>query len=492
MSATRSLVLITIDCLRADHVGFMGYQRGTTPFLDSLAPKSIIFDNAIAVGVPTYYSLPAVMASRPPLAMGRDLVGLSPDDEPTLATSLNQIGYATAAFIAGNPYITERYGYSEGFDVFEDFLGDIVSDSNNHPKENQNGARGRVNQLLRWASGKIGLGAFYDELYFRYSLRLAERSPQSLDQMRCFPAADVIVSHAGEWIRRQHNDDTPFFLWLHLMDPHGPYYPPQDALDLMGRNRMTSTRARYLNSCWNRAGLSMKRCEAISEEVMSLYDSGIRWVDEQIATLAKTLQNLGMWDDCVFAVTADHGEEFLEHGGRMHTPPGVTEELVHVPLLLRVPAVDGQRISSPFSLLNFAPTLLDCLQAPVPVEFKGQSCWKKIRAGEDWNDEIVVECIAGCRNPARKQDRQGARLMAVREARYKLILDFNKRAEELFDLQADPQELNPLPHDKEKPVRKRLLEHARRHIANAELAKGTRPQAVLSLRNLVGEPGKEV
>jgi arylsulfatase A-like enzyme len=199
-----------------------------------------------------------------------------------------------------------------------------------------------------------------------------------------------------------------------------------------------------------------------------------------------------MWDDCVFAVTADHGEEFLEHGGRMHTPPGVTEELVHVPFLLRVPAVDGQRISSPFSLLNFAPTLLDCLQAPVPVEFKGQSCWKKIRAGEDWNDEIVVECIAGCRNPARKQDRQGARLMAVREARYKLILDFNKRAEELFDLQADPQELNPLPHDKEKPVRKRLLEHARRHIANAELAKGTRPQAVLSLRNLVGEPGKEV
>src|SRR5215467_3807378 len=100
MSAPRSLILITVDCLRADHVGFMGYARPTTPFLNSLAKESIVFDNAIVAGAPTYYSFPAIMASRHPLGMGRDVVGLSSGDEPTLATALSQIGFATAAFVA--------------------------------------------------------------------------------------------------------------------------------------------------------------------------------------------------------------------------------------------------------------------------------------------------------------------------------------------------------------------------------------------------------
>src|SRR5258707_631606 len=121
MSKPRSLVLITVDCLRADHVGFMGYSRPTTPFLDSLAAKSIVLNNAIVAGAPTYYSFPAIMASRYPLALGRDVIGLSPD-EPTMASTLNQIGFETAAFVAGNPYLAERFGYAQGFNVFHDFL----------------------------------------------------------------------------------------------------------------------------------------------------------------------------------------------------------------------------------------------------------------------------------------------------------------------------------------------------------------------------------
>jgi len=486
MSAPRSLILITVDCLRADHVGFMGYTRPTTPFVESLAADSVIFNNAIAAGAPTYYSFPAIMASRHPLGMGRDVIGLSPDDEPTLATALNQVGYATAAFVAGNPYITHRDGYTEGLDSFQDFLDD---DNDEYQEKNNSSTRSRVNQLLRRASNSLGVSSFYEELHFRYSQKLVERSPRTFAQLRRFPSADVIISHASEWLEQRH--DSPFFLWLHLMDPHGPYYPPQEALDLMGHGEMTSIRARYLNSCWNRASLSIERCQDIRGEVMSLYDSGIRWVDEQIGALAKRLQSLGMWNDCVFVVTADHGEEFLEHGGRMHTPPSVTEELVHVPLLLRVPSIDRQRINSPFSLLNLAPTLLDCLRVPVPVEFKGRSYWQKIRAGQDWNDEIIVECIAGCRNPARKKDRQGTRVMAVREARYKLVLDFSNRSEQLFDLQNDPEELSPLPRGTEKTARSRLLERARKHIAQAGNTEATKPYVVLSLRNLVAEPGKQ-
>src|SRR5215471_674103 len=112
----RSLVLITVDCFRADHAGFLGYERGITPFLDNLSQESTIFTNAIVAGTPTYYSLPAIMASRSPLALGRDVVGIAPR-EPTLASVLKREGYATGAFLAANPYLSARFGYEEGFDT---------------------------------------------------------------------------------------------------------------------------------------------------------------------------------------------------------------------------------------------------------------------------------------------------------------------------------------------------------------------------------------
>src|SRR5271166_277002 len=100
MTARKSIVLVTVDCLRADHAGFMGYRRATTPFLDSLAAESLVFSNAIVGGAPTYYSFPAIMGSRHPLALGRDVLGLAPG-EPSLASVLKQAGYATACFSAG-------------------------------------------------------------------------------------------------------------------------------------------------------------------------------------------------------------------------------------------------------------------------------------------------------------------------------------------------------------------------------------------------------
>src|ERR1700675_2101662 len=121
MGNPTSLILVTVDCLRADHVGFMGYKRPTTPFLDSIAPEGFVFPSAIVAGAPTYYSFPAILASRYPLALGRDLLGLAPE-EPSLASVLKQAGYATAAFGAANPYISSRFGYAQGFDTFRDFL----------------------------------------------------------------------------------------------------------------------------------------------------------------------------------------------------------------------------------------------------------------------------------------------------------------------------------------------------------------------------------
>lgn len=472
-------MLITVDCLRADHTGFLGYKRPTTPFLDSVAAESLVFSSALAAGAPTYYSFPAIMASRFPLGFGRDVIGLAPD-EPTVASTLEKSGYATGAFIAGNPYLSPRFGYDKGFDVFRDFLNAQTDSDSNATRPI---ASSRWNSRLSEACHRsASLGALYDELYFQYCQRLASQSVESMDSLRRFPAADVVVDHARDWLSGI--SGSPFFLWLHFMDPHSPYYPPEQALQWMD-SKVNASRARYLNSYWNRSDLGARRLMSCREEVIALYDAGIRWVDTQVARLAQTLREFGLWDDCVFALTADHGEEFLDHGGRYHSPSKVTEELVRVPLLLRDPGVRrGGVVEAPFSLIHLAPTLLHALDIPAPASFRGRNHWTNLKNGQRWQDDAIVECVSSCNNPFRIADRLGSRILAVREARYKLVLDFGSLVEQLFDLEMDPAELQPLPVDVAKLIRRRLLERARRHLAESRQSRDDHQLMAARVRGL--------
>lgn len=486
MQAKRSLVLITVDCFRADHAGFLGYDRPTTPFLDSLAGESLVFSNAIVAGAPTYFSFPAMMSSRYPLSLGRDVVGLAPE-EPAIASALSEAGYVTAAFLAANPYLSPRFGYDAGFDTFRDFLGaEAVAPSGESDVGKSQGVLSRWNLHLAKISHALGpVGPLYDELYFQYCQRLAGSPSLSLDQLRRFPAADVIVDHARDWLTGL--ADQPFFLWLHLMDPHSPYYPRQEALDLMGQCPLDAHRARYLNSYWNRGDLEgepgKRRLESHRKEVVALYDAGIRWMDTQVARLVDILRGLGRWENCMIALTADHGEEFLDHGGRYHPPSKVTEELVRVPLLLHGAGLsEPGTVSAPFSLLHLAPTLLDLLQVPIPGSFRGDSFFR--RNGKSGDGEAIVECVPGCSNPFVIESRLHRRLLAVREARYKMVLDFNSPLEELFDLDTDPGERQPLPADAEKAVRRRLLDRARHHLADSLRSRDPDCRLAARLRDL--------
>jgi arylsulfatase A-like enzyme len=462
MPSSRSLVLITVDCLRADHVGFSGYARPTSPFLDSLAGESIVFSSAIVAGAPTYYSFPALFASRYPLDLGRDIVGLAPG-EPTLASTLRGEGYATAAFCAGNPYLTRRFGYDQGFATFRDFLSDDGGPGAESIDEEQTRLRTRINRKLECWSHKVGsLGRLYDDLYFEYCQRVAMPAPESLERLRRFPSADVLVAEANTWLDSVVG--RPFFLWLHLMDPHAPYYPVEESLRLMG-DQASPFRARYLNAVWNRGDAEAQRVSKYGDELIALYDAGVRWVDAQVARLAAHLRELGAWDNCVVALTADHGEEFLDHGGRFHSPNKVTEELIRVPLLLRVPGQQNKKaVDNPFSLLHLAPTLLDALGTNVPGTFRGRSHWRELQNGCSWNEPAMTECVTGARNPFHRKDRLGPRILAVREKRYKLVWDFGADRERLFDLQNDPHELQPLSANAEPVVRSRLLRSAKQHL----------------------------
>ncbi len=480
----KSIVLVTVDCLRADHVGFMGYTRPTTPFLDFLAGESFVVPTAIVAGAPTYYSFPAILASRYPLALGRDVLGLGPD-EPTLASVLKQAGYATASFGAANPYLSARCGYGHGFDTFRDFIEDepapLADEKPNAP--NGPGWASRVNRRLQKIRPAMGpLGMVYDELYFEYCQRVTP-VPDSLDALRRFPAADVIVDHACTWLASI--GDAPFFLWLHLMDPHSPYYPKDAAVTLMGRGPVTPYQARYLNSYWNRSDLRPRRFARHRDEIVALYDAGIRWVDVQMARLTETLRESKRWDDCIFALTADHGEELLDHGGRYHPPSRLMEELIHVPLLLRVPGSAKKDVpKSPFSMLHFAPTLLDAARVPVPSDFQGRSHWEQLQQGGTFDDVAISECVAGCTNPFRQENRMGPRVLSVRDSRYKLVLHFDPAAESLYDLEADPGERTPLAPAAQKPVRRRLLESAREHLRRSSAQRDSRARVQARLREL--------
>jgi arylsulfatase A-like enzyme len=297
---------------------------------------------------------------------------------------------------------------------------------------------------------------------------------ESWDSLRRFPAADVLVDQACDWLGSL--GQQPFFLWLHFMDPHAPYYPPAEALAAMGAERILPERGRYLNAAWNRSDLGVERLRKYRDEIVRLHDSGVRWVDTQLARLVDMLRNLSLWDSSVLVLTADHGEEFLDHGGRFHTPAQPYQEMLHVPLLMRVPGVKKMALSdAPFSHVHLTPTVLDAIGTEPRQEFEGRSYWAEAQRGRGW-EGAVSESIGRCTNPMDAGKRLGGRVLVVQDRRYKLVLEFDRKHEELFDLESDPRELHALPPEAEKSARARLLrtalEHMGRHAdgSNSELA----------------------
>ncbi|MGA9902559.1 MAG: sulfatase-like hydrolase/transferase [Terriglobales bacterium] len=482
----RSLVLITVDCLRADHCGLYGYSLPTTPFLDSLASESFVVPQATVAGAPTYYSLPAIFASRMPLALGRDVIGLAPG-ESALATVLRESGCATGAFSAGNPYISQRFGYDQGFDVFRDFL-DFEVQSSRNTASLENGpalARGKLNRAIKNIAGTFGFSRLYNELYFQYCMKIASAA-ESIDTLRRFPAADILVEQAQEWLASV--GQRPVFLWLHLMDAHSPYYPRDEAFRALTGRDIASGHARYLNAYWNRSDLAPIDFREKRDEIVQLYDAGVHWVDRQIARLVDSLRRTSRWDDCVFAVTADHGEEFLEHGGRYHAPLHLSNEIVRVPLLIRVPRSEGRGVkvpASPMSHLHLAPTLLDFMGLPVPSAFQGRSLRTNLQGGTAWDDPAIIECAYGCTNPFRAESRSAPRLLGVRDARFKMVMKIQQGAtEEVYDLEADPAEIHPRAEGLGVDVRRRLLQAAREHMESTVSARDPVKRLRAQLRDL--------
>ena len=379
-----NLLLVVLDTLRADRLGAYGSTRGLTPFLDELAGRGIVFENAYATSSWTSPSIASLFTSRHPIQHG--IVGFESvlgEGEATLAESLHALGFTNGGFSA-NFRITEKLGYGQGFDVWRAYL-ESTDERDHGPKVP---ARFVRKQALAWL----------ESVWHRESPR-------------------------------------PVFLYVHLMEPHSPYDPPEPV-----RQRLVPGASRAEIDAANALLVGLRFSDLSDEQVAllaALYDAEVATLDAELRTLFAALNKNGFLEHSIVAVAADHGEEFREHGMLLH---GVTlfEAGVRVPLLLLGPGLEaGRRLSQPVSLLDVAPTLLDLLGARVQERFEGHSLLPQLRGsqGAAGSGDILFEL-------APKFDVQDIRSHSrglVRGAR-KLLVDPQGRPR-VFDLAHDPGEL---------------------------------------------------
>lgn len=236
------------------------------------------------------------------------------------------------------------------------------------------------------------------------------------------PAAEI-TDKAIKWISSR-DGDSPYFMWLHYMDVHYPFTPPDRALEQIGVDPLSTRRKADLN------GRMQEDPESLTEEdradLLDLYDGEIHYVDHNLDRLLSELEARGEREDTAVVLTADHGEAFGEHDRYGHHPYGY-DELLHVPLVFDVPGRDGGDIDQQVELIDVPPTLYDLCGIETPDSVQGRSL-VPLMDGESRDDGVVV-CTS-----------RGGDMLATRTPEWKLFWDREKDAVELYDLSADAGE----------------------------------------------------
>lgn len=412
------ILLVTVDSLRADHVGWHGYERDTTPNLDALADRSHTCTNTFAHACSTRPSFPSILTSSYALMYG-GYERISPD-RTLISEVFDDAGYQTAGFHS-NLYLSADFDYDRGFGEFYD--------SKTDPS-----VTARLRQFVKDQLDSDGL--VYQTL--SRAFETAEETA-GVNVGSAYVNADEITDHALKWAESV-ADDGPRFLWIHYMDVHHPYVPPkrhQRAFrdEPIGERRAIQLRRKMIES-------PGEVTESELADIVDLYDAEIRFTDEQIGRLIDTVRE--SWGDVTALVTADHGEEFLDHGQFSHYAT-FYDEVLHVPLLYDDGSGDGTEHDNLVGLLDVAPTLVESAGLTQPSNFYGDSLLSALD-GDEWSREHVIGDW--------ENTNTGDRRFSYRDREWKYIR--TEDGEELYDLTTDPDERENVLND-EPPV----LEHAR-------------------------------
>ncbi len=334
--ARKSIVLVSLDTLRADHLSCEGYPRPTTPNLDELARGSTWFRDAAST---SSYTLPAhasMLSGQLPSRHGveSERAGRSHlwlDRTELLAARLRDAGWQTAAF-TGGVFLSAKFGFAQGFDRYD--ATDLALERRAPRYDN---------------APVLGQPAFNRAYRKRHAL-----------------------GHALDWIRS--HSDGPFFLFLHTYLVHE--YLPAPRHEARFHAACASAVADEDQRLLRDRGMSAQACAADVDHFVDLYDAALNDADEVVGRLLATLRETGELDQTIVVVTSDHGEEFFDHGALSHGRT-LYDEMLRVPLIVRLPGAAAREVRAPVSLIDVTPTLLDAcgLEPRQPVDGRSLLPW---------------------------------------------------------------------------------------------------------------------
>jgi arylsulfatase A-like enzyme len=376
----KNVILLTIDTLRRDVLGCYGHSPSLTPFIDSLQTKCIRFNNAQTVGPYTQAAFPGILTSSYYLeyGYGKDKKKLSPHRK-MVSEVLLENGIITAGFHS-NAYLCAFFGWNRGWDTFYDGMDVEVSDKVPYIE-----APNLNKKVLNWLA------------------------MQSMDK--------------------------PFFLWVHYMDVHEPYIPQQKYLEMidpdmdLDENIMFSLFKNVL----------LKRDVSNENTVATLkklYLAGVRRIDDYINEFFSILERVNLLENSTIIVTADHGDEFNEHGGLSHDGK-MYKELIDVPLLMFDSSLPkGQVSDNLVSLIDVSPTIIHLFGLKPVDHFEGHS----LLPLDQYPDRGVLGEAVDKHGSKEKGDEK--EIHFFRKGNMKIIYHERQDSWELYDLSNDPKELN--------------------------------------------------
>ena len=399
------MILITCDTLRADRLGIYGYEHDTSPNLDRFAQDCLVFDSAFSAASLTTASVTTLMTGRLPDEHGVHGTGdLLPAEATTLAEVLSDEELPTAAIVS-NWVLRKRdeqAGLHQGFGFFDDRMQE--------PEKNR--------------------------------AKVLERT------------AAATTDAALEWC--QTAPEGPFFLWVHYQDPHGPYTPPEEYVDLLERP-LTDEAALEVGKMHNGNG-AIPGYQALGEErrpeaYRLRYDAEIRYFDRELGRLLEGLESRDLVREALILFTSDHGENLGEHGQWFCHGQNLHVEQVRMPLLVRAPESAGlepRRVGSLASHVDLFATVLNALGIMAPP-----SHGRDLLGSELDQPRVVVQTLAA--------PDQAWRWSAVTDASHRLVIERGRPR--LYDRHRDPLELEDL--SQSLPGRVGELERAHRALLNS-------------------------